>query len=97
MNHDKSFWNKALFTTFLPEAVFQSIIALSWAVPFRTGAAGAVGPSAEYADALHGLAVGLYAAGLGMEVLADSQLETHRRKSDDLNREGVWSIVRHPK
>jgi steroid 5-alpha reductase family enzyme len=32
-----------------------------------------------------------------MEVLADTQLELHRRERTDLCRHGVWGLVRHPK
>ncbi|KAK7736984.1 hypothetical protein SLS53_006739 [Cytospora paraplurivora] len=37
-------------------------------------------------------------AGFALEVLADYQLNSHKKRSGDstLNREGVWSIVRHP-
>ncbi|KAI4781930.1 DUF1295-domain-containing protein [Aureobasidium sp. EXF-3400] len=90
MNQDTSFWNKAFFTVFLPEAVFQALISLSWSVALQQ----ATPP--QYGALLHGLAIGLYTAGLNMEALADQQIEEHKKKSDDLNRSGVFSIVRHP-
>lgn len=98
VKQESGFWNKAFFTVFLPEAVFQAVIGLGWSVPFTTGAAGAVtSPPLDYAGLLRGLAVGLFTAGLGMEVLADAQIEHQKKQSDDLCRSGVWSIVRHPK
>ncbi|GME50337.1 hypothetical protein GTA08_BOTSDO07666 [Neofusicoccum parvum] len=38
----------------------------------------------------------LFTTGYALEVLGDTQLESHKKKSSELNREGVWSIVRHP-
>ena len=31
-----------------------------------------------------------------METLADWQIEQHKKESNDLNRSGMFSIVRHP-
>lgn len=47
----------------------------------------------------HDLAVFVFSAGFALEVLADYQLSSHKKRSGDatLNREGVWSIVRNPK
>lgn len=88
-------WNLALVTKFLPEAVVQTLIALSWSIPFH-GMTSALAAPREYAGMLHAAAVGLFGVGLGMEVLADWQLEAHKG-SGKLFRGGVWSIVRHPK
>lgn len=97
MNQDNSFWNKAFFTVFLPEAVFQSLISLSWSVALQQGTIGSLAATPpNYAGVLHGLAVGLYTAGFAMEAIADRQIEEHKEKSDDLDRSGVFSIVRHP-
>lgn len=90
------FWNKTFFTQFLPEAAFQTIITLPFTVPFRLPPA-TVSLEPESAGLLRALAVGLFSAGFTMEVLADVQLESHRQERADLCREGVWSIVRHPK
>jgi steroid 5-alpha reductase family enzyme len=97
---EPGFWNNAVFRVFLPEAVFQTLITLPFTVPFR-----APWPSAATssnlpvsAELVHGLAVFLFSAGFATEILADSQLASHQKKDKaDLNREGVWSIVRHPK
>lgn len=99
VSNNKNFWNKAFFTVFLPEAVFQSLISLSWAIPLTApGATGTSTPPREYRALLHAAAVGLYSAGMGLEILADSQLESHKASGDEsLNTSGVWSIVRHPK
>lgn len=97
MNQDTSFWNKAFFTVFLPEAVFQALISLSWSVALQQGTLGSLEATPpEYAGLLHGLAVGMYTAGLSMEALADKQIEDHKKQSDDLDRSGMFSIVRHP-
>lgn len=47
----------------------------------------------------HDLAVFVFSAGFALEVLADYQLNAHKKKIGDatLKRSGVWSIVRHPK
>lgn len=96
-NQDTGFWNLAYFTVFLPEAVFQSLISLSWSLALSQGSAGSsITAPTEYAGFLNGLAVGLYTAGLGMEALADSQIAQHKKESNDLDRSGMFSIVRHP-
>lgn len=97
---DPGFWNNAAFTLFLPEAVAQTLITLPFVLPFRAPVSSAISSlSAGYSTIWHGLAVFLFTAGFATEVLADYQLEAHTRTSESssLNREGVWSIVRHPK
>lgn len=97
MNQDTSFWNKAFFTVFLPEAVFQALISLSWSIVLRQGTLGSIEATPpQYGALLHGLAIGMYTTGLNMEAMADQRLEEHKKKSDDLDRSGVFSIVRHP-
>jgi len=95
---EPGFWNKALFTMFLPEAVAQTIISLPFIIPFRAPLQSALSsPVFGNAGLLHGLAIFLYSAGFATEVLADSQLASHKKKSPGtLNQDGVWSIVRHP-
>ncbi len=88
----EGFWNKALVGMFLPEAVFQSVIALPFTAPFRHQGAVLTG----YHPYVQMLAVGVFSAGFALEALADYQLEEHRG-SAGLMRKGVWSIVRHPK
>lgn len=90
-------WTKAFFTTFVPEAIVQSLITLAVTIPFRTGVP-VIGAPAEYAGILDAVAIGLWSAGLGLEVLADYQLSAHKASGGQgVLREGVWSIVRHPK
>ncbi|KAK7543151.1 hypothetical protein IWX49DRAFT_408746 [Phyllosticta citricarpa] len=97
LKEDPSFWNKALFSMFLPEAVAQTIISLPFTLPFRAGVTSALNsPLSDNASIAHSLAVFLFTTGYALEVLADSQLESHTRKSSDLYRDGVWSIIRHP-
>ncbi|RYP57200.1 hypothetical protein DL769_009638 [Monosporascus sp. CRB-8-3] len=99
---DPQFWNKAFFTSFLPEAAVQTLIALPFTLPFRAGTAASASvspalPSSNVSSLVHGLAVFLFSTGFVMEVLADAQLESHKQKNNgELNRDGVWSIVRHP-
>lgn len=95
---EPNFWNKAFFTVFLPEALVQTIITLPFTLLFRAPlASGALSAAPEYASLAHSLAVFLFSSGFALEVLADVQLASHKEKSSSLNREGVWSIVRHPK
>ncbi|KAI1375728.1 DUF1295-domain-containing protein [Hypoxylon crocopeplum] len=95
---EPDFWNKAFFTTFLPEAIMQTLISLPFTLPFRAPVASALAsPFPEASAVSQSLAIFLFTAGYALEVLADSQLESHNRKaSAELNRDGVWSIVRHP-
>jgi steroid 5-alpha reductase family enzyme len=91
---EDGFWRNAFFTLFIPEAIFQSIISLPFTLAYR------IPPSLNapnHASELHKLAMGLFSAGFALETIADWQVKTHRQKSSDLNRKGVWSIVRHPK
>lgn len=90
-------WNKAFFKLFAPEAIVQSLITLAVTIPFRAGVP-VIGAPTEYAGIIDALAIGLWSAGFGMEVLADWQLSSHKESGDQgLMRDGVWSIVRHPK
>lgn len=95
------FWNQSLFSTFLPEALVQSIIAL----PFTMSLAAPevlIGnqplpgnPGCQIANAA---GVFLFTTGFALEAGADWQLENHKQqRTVGLLREGVWSIVRHPK
>lgn len=114
---EPGFWNKALFTLFLPEALVQAVVSLPFTLPFRNPYARYVSLSRRCRDHLltidqsarsslsapfewaHDLAIFVFSAGFALEILADYQLNTHKKNKGDatLNREGVWSIVRHPK
>ena len=100
---DSRFWDRAFLKSFLPEAAFQTLVTLPLTLPFRAAPLSAAEspllPSSVPASAVHSVAVFLFTAGLTTEVLADAQLETHSHEKGDseLNREGVWSVVRHPK
>ncbi|KAJ3940369.1 uncharacterized protein N0V96_009365 [Colletotrichum fioriniae] len=94
---DPKFWDKAFFSMFLPEAALQALIALPFTLPFRAPLTSARSSAfTEFPETFHSLAVFLFTAGLALETIADSQLEEHSSKSKEINREGVWSIVRHP-
>ena len=96
---EEGFWNKAFFSIFLPEALFQAVISLPFTLPFRAlDDSAAASPLHVHPEYTHGLAVALFSAGMAMEVLADVQLAAHQKTNkNDLTRDGVWSIVRHPK
>ena len=91
------FWNRALFTLFLPEALAQAVISLPFTAPFTH-----VGPvlicPRDIRMWLEALAIGMWSMGMALEVMADWQLESHKQSGDvGLCTNGVWSIVRHPK
>ncbi|KAH7039740.1 uncharacterized protein B0I36DRAFT_378877 [Microdochium trichocladiopsis] len=92
------FWNKALLGMFVPEAVAQTIVSLPFTLPFRASLESvAASPDVSYKSLDTTIGVFLFSAGFALEVLADTQLEAHKEKNKtDLNRDGVWSIVRHP-
>jgi len=96
------FWNKALLSVFLPEAVFQAIISLPFTLPFRTDyVQGMYGAPSKWAGRIRLAAVALFATGFTMETLADWHLDTHKSKVEEqgasgLCQTGVWLIVRHP-
>jgi steroid 5-alpha reductase family enzyme len=95
---EKGFWNNALFSTFLPEAVMQTIISLPFTAPFRSEPVVALGADTQWAGVARSAAVGLFTAGMALEVLADWQLARYQEEGrGDLCTEGVFSIVRHPK
>lgn len=96
---DPQYWDKAFFTKFMPEALIQTIITLPFTLPFRDQHASALGALPIYhSDVWHSVAVGVFTAGMVLEFLADAQLAEKQEgaKSQSLQTEGVWSIVRHP-
>lgn len=98
---EPGFWHTAVFSIFLPEAIFQSLITLPLILPLSTDHISGLHGSSAWAGHLRTLAAGLFAAGLTMETLADQQMETHKRSTEEkgesaLLRSGVWSVVRHP-
>jgi steroid 5-alpha reductase family enzyme len=91
---EEDFWNKSLFTMFFPEAFFQMLISLPFTAPFRHEGAVLMG----YHPFVQMVAVGLFSAGLALESLADYQLDQYKAEGGTgIYKEGVWSIVRHPK
>jgi len=96
---DPEFWNKAFVGMFLPEAVAQTLVSLPFTFAFRVGAESpfAATQMGSY-PIFHDIAIFLFSSGFALEVLADVQLESHQEHHGHaVNREGVWSIVRHPK
>jgi steroid 5-alpha reductase family enzyme len=91
---EEGYWSRALLTSFIPEAFFQMLISLPFTAPFRHEGANLTG----YHPNLQMLAVGMFSAGFAMETLADYQLDEFKAEGGNgILREGVWSIVRHPK
>lgn len=93
---EPGFWKTALFKIFLPEAAFLSCISLPITVPYSMGDT-TLSVSTNTLSTVRALAVGLFSSGFVLEVMADTQLELHRKEREDLCRHGVWSLVRHPK
>ncbi|RDW78968.1 DUF1295 domain protein [Aspergillus mulundensis] len=95
---DPGFWNKSLFTMFLPEAAAQTLISLPFVLPYRATAESVLSsPLTSQPGWFHALAVFLFSTGFAIEVLADKRLAAHKKNGDvGVCRDGVWSIVRHP-
>ncbi|KAK3361323.1 hypothetical protein B0T24DRAFT_652997 [Lasiosphaeria ovina] len=95
------FWNGALFTLYLPEALVQVVVSLPFAAPFR-GRRGMLPASTllgTHSPAFQALAAGLFAAGFALEAIADWQLDRFKDREDDgdgakrgMCREGVWAF-----
>ena len=97
VKEEKGGWNKALYSLFLPEAIVQSLVTLPFTAPFRTTYPVIICPT-DWRGTVETLAIGLFGVGYALEVLADSQLERYKQSGGKgINRDGVWSIVRHPK
>lgn len=95
---EPDFWQKSLFSIFLPEAVFQTLISLPFTLPYKQAQQNFTPyPVPAFAELATGLGLFSFCAGFALEVLADVQLAEHTEKSKDLDKNGVWSIVRHPK
>lgn len=91
---EDGFWMNSLFTTFLPEAFFQMLISLPFTAPFRHEGAVLTG----YHPTVQMIAVGMFSSGLALEALADYQLDQFKAEGGKgILKDGVWSIVRHPK
>lgn len=91
----QGFWKTAYWKLYLPEALFQSVIALPFTIPFS--GSGKTLPTADvgFPGIARAAGVGLFTAGFALEVIADAQLKSMR--GHGLQRNGAWSIVRHPK
>lgn len=95
----EAFWDGVALTKFLPQIAAQTIISLPFSLAFRDQHASALAcPPLYHADLWHSIAIGVFASGMALEVLSDSQLAAKKQSGDSgLLTEGVWSIVRHPK
>lgn len=91
-----NFWNTAFWKLYLPEVLSQTVIALPFTIPFRNAASSSLSPAQS--DLARVVGVGIFGVGFMLEAIADGQLAYHTRKHEEgLVRNGVWSIVRHPK
>ncbi|KAK4245876.1 DUF1295 domain-protein [Corynascus novoguineensis] len=98
------FWDWAWLTVYLPEAAFQSVIALTVTAPFRLGLGGFTGVdhvvwgagAGGYArEVVRAVAVGLFSAGFALEVLADWQLSKFKGKEkEEEEEEGKGKMCR---
>ena len=89
-------WTEAA-VLFAMEGLVQSLVGLPFTAPFRTSYPVVTSPQ-DSKGTLEALAIGLYGAGLGLELLADWQLQSSKDKGGEgVLDTGVWSIVRHPK
>ncbi|ETN46953.1 uncharacterized protein HMPREF1541_01143 [Cyphellophora europaea CBS 101466] len=92
VKQEEGFWNKALFTYYLPEAVVATIVALPFTAPFRHQGAVMSG----YHPILQSTAVGIYTAGFALEVLADYQ-NKGQSQSTSTDKDSIWSVLTNPK
>lgn len=95
----EGFWDGVALTKFLPQIAAQTVASLPFSLAFRDQHASALAcPPLFHADLWHSIAVGVFVSGMALEILADSQLAAKKESGEnDLETEGVWSIVRHPK
>ena len=90
---EEGFWNKALVSHYLPDALASTLIALPFTAPFRHQGTVMTG----YHPVLQSTAVGLFAAGFTLEVLANVQYEQHKAKSTTGVGDTIWSVLSQPK
>ena len=90
---EEGFWNKALVSHYLPDALASTLIALPFTAPFRHQGTVMTG----YHPILQSTAVGLFAAGFTLEVLANVQYEQHKAKSTTGVGDTIWSVLSQPK
>lgn len=96
---EPGFWDNAILKMFVPEAIVQTLVTLPFVLPFRAPyASAAASPNFSLnVELVHGAAIFLFASGMALEVSADTQLAARDKNDEGLEKEGVWSIVRHPK
>jgi len=84
---EEGFWNKAIISTYLPEALISTLVALPITAPFRHQGAVLTG----YHPILQSVAVGLFSAGFALDVLSDHQRELAAGS------DSVWDVLSNPK
>ncbi len=88
-----SFWLKSLFSVFLLQGLLQWLVASPLHVVFTGSLVG------EATSPLYIFGMILFAAGFGIESVADLQLARFKAKAashDGLMTSGLWRLVRHP-
>jgi len=97
---EPGFWNNAIYSIFLPEAIIQTIVSLPFVIPFRAPwASAAASPNLPVsAEIVHDLAIWLFGSGVALSIMADAQLPEHQEKEkESLKSKGttIWDIVPH--
>jgi len=90
-----SFWWKSYFSVYLAQALIQFLVSLPLLVAMHNGYT----KDGILLNALHVIAVALYAVGILFEATADAQLTAFRkdsRNSDRVLDTGLWALTRHP-
>ncbi len=87
---------RASYVVPTPKAIVQDLSTLPFTAPFRPYPVLTL--SFRCQTHLRGRPIALFSAGFALETLADWQLARHQAKEEGgIMRDGVWSIVRHPK
>lgn len=89
------FWVDALYDVFLPRAAIQTVVTLPLTAPFYHQG----GVFTGYHPWIQALSIAVFGTGLALQSFADSQLDRYNQssiKDAQVNKEGVWSVVRHP-
>ena len=95
--YDKDeFWSDALYNVFLPRAAIQTIVTLPITAPFYHQG----GVLTGYHPWIQAFSIAVFGTGLALQSFADYQLDQYNEgsaKDAQVNREGVWSVVRYPR
>ena len=97
-SENASNWTWSYLTTFIPEALAQSLLTLPFTLLANVPSAKVLAIPARWQGTVEATAIGVWGAAFALEVLADWQLARHQKEQrEGMCRDRVWSIVRHPK